>query len=93
MTGIFSSCFTVPDITDNTQFYREREKCPNMEQSKVVAPIWVRIQVERECRSGQEEQWRYTILIMILNLIFDQSSAVAGATWEQVWGPAPACSQ
>ena len=84
MTGIFSSCFTVPDITDNIQFYREREKCPNMEQSKVVAPIWVRIQVERECRSGQEEQWRYTILIMILNLIFDQSSAVAGTTWEQV---------
>ena len=43
-----------------------------------------------ECRSGQEEQWRYTILIMILNLIFDQSSAVlAGATWEQVAPPGP----
>ena len=28
-----------------------------------------------ECRSGQEEQWRYTSLIMILNLIFDQNLA------------------
>ena len=61
-----------------------------MEESKVIqlqAEIELHLGQSRtgECRSGQEEQWRYTILIMILNLIFDRGWL---ATWEQVALPA-----
>ena len=66
------------------------KKSPNMEESKVIqlqAEIELHLGQSRtgECRSGQEEQWRYTILIMIFNLIFDRGWL---ATWEQVALPA-----